>query len=83
MKISSFSLIGLGKSLCIVLKVLFLQCQNFLRCECDDKYFIFGCKNMTLEVIYLPNSSWNLSNFYGIIFNFEKGGLPKFGGSKW
>jgi len=36
-----------------------------LRHKCDDKYTIFGCENMTLEVIYLPNGSWKFSNFVG------------------
>ena len=47
--------------------------SDFLRCKCDDKYTIFGCENVTLEVIYLPNGLWKLYNFCGIIFSFEKG----------
>jgi hypothetical protein len=69
----SFSLTGSCQSLCIVLKVLFLHCQNFLRRKCDDKYPIFGCENVTLEIIYLLKGLWKLSYFCGIIFGFVKG----------
>jgi hypothetical protein len=73
MQISSFSLIGSCKSLCIVPKVLFLHYQNFLRRKYDDKCSIFGCEYVTLETIYLLNGSYKWSNFCGIIFSFEKG----------
>ena len=52
-RILSFSLIDLCKSFCVFPKVLFLHCQNFLRCKYDDKYAIFGCEYVTLEAIYL------------------------------
>src|SRR5882762_1197084 len=57
MQISSFSLISLCKSLCIVPKVLFLHYRNFLKHKYDDKYSIFGCEHVTLETIYLLNGS--------------------------
>src|SRR5882762_11303481 len=72
MQISSFSLISLCKSLCIVPKVLFLHFQNFLRHKYDDKYSIFDCKYVTFEAIYLLNGSYKLFKFCGIIFSFEK-----------
>jgi hypothetical protein len=71
--------------------------SEFLRRKCDDKYTIFGCENVTLEVIYLPNGSWKIYNLMGISLVLKKesiahfsaflancfGGRPNFGGSKW
>jgi hypothetical protein len=71
--------------------------SEFLRRKYDDKYTIFGCESVTLEVIYLPNGSWKFSNLVGISLVLEKesiahfsaflanclGGRPNFGGSKW
>jgi len=74
----SFSLIGSYKSLCIVLKVLFLHCQNFLGHKCDDKYSIFGYENVLLEVIYLPNGSWKLSKFMGSSSAMKKESIAHF-----
>jgi hypothetical protein len=71
--------------------------SEFLRCKCDDKYTIFECENVTLEVIYLPNGLWKFSNLLGISLVLKKEsiahflaflansfwGRPNFGGSKW
>ena len=71
--------------------------SEFLRRKCDDKYTIFGCENVTLEVIYLLNGLWKFSNLVGISLVLKKeliahfsaflanclGGRPNFGGSKW
>jgi hypothetical protein len=46
--------------------------SEFLRRKCDDKYTIFGCENVTLEVIYLPNGSWKFSNLVGISLVLKK-----------
>jgi hypothetical protein len=70
--------------------------SDFLRCKCDDKYTIFGCENVTLEVIYLLNGLWQFYNLLGIFLVLKKesiahfsaflanclGGQPNFGGSK-
>ena len=73
--------------------MLFLHCQNFLRHKCDDKYPIFGCEKVLLEVIYFPSSSCKLSKIVGSSLAMKKesiahfseflanflGGWPKFG----
>ena len=58
--------------------MLFLHCQNFLRHKCNDKYSIFGCENVLLEVMYLLNGSWKLSKFVGSSSGMKKESIAHF-----